>query len=425
MNTLKNNIKNIFLPLLVGGIIFSSCNKDVKQFDIPANTQAVSNITLDSTLRASASDSLYYLLVKRASLSPTNFVNLFRATNVTNQYTLFVPDNNGMKIFINAISGNMVPLAAPDAVFAGFINANIPVASAAGIVSYNTIPQVYDTASIPNVFPNFPVGTSIFPSAAAPFLTFRTFPSKRPGILRVNTIPMTTPLNVRASNGIIQHVATVVAPPNTSFLWNRIDTDVTPSTGLTYLKAAIIRADSASNAGGTARPGALEAALTNAAANLTVFAPTDAVFQGTLTALIRQGLIAQGMDPVTAGTTATFLASTPGVFSNPALYGTLSATTVRGILVYHILSNTAFTVNFPMTATKYPTLLNSALPTHPGVELTATFTGAFVSAATIKGLGNSSAANIIINAAPAPNGSSDQFYINGTLHKITQLLLPQ
>ena len=420
MNTINNKMRIAFLPVITAIVFLASCNKDVQQFPIPENTSVLSNITLDSTLRASANDSLYYLLVKKASLGPTNFVNLYRATNVTNQYTLFVPDNNGMKIFINAISGGLVPLAAPDAVFAGFINANIPVASAVGIVSYNTIPQVYDTASIPNVFPNFPVATSIFPSAAAPFLTFRTFPSKRPGILRVNTIPMTTPLNVRASNGIIQHVATLVLPPNPTFLWDRINTDVRPSTGLTYLKAAILRADS-----GTGTPGTLQSALLNVAANLTVFAPTDAVFQGTLTALITQGLIAQGLPAATAAAQATFLASTPAVFSNPLLYGTLSATTVKGILVYHLFSNTAFTVNFPTTPTKYPTLLNSAIPKHPGVELTATFTGSFVSAATIKGLGNPTAANIIINSAPAPNGSSDQFYINGVLHKITQLLLPQ
>mgnify|MGYP000069998223 CR=1 FL=1 len=425
MNTIKNKMRFAFLPVLTVAVLLASCNKDVQQFAIPASAPALSNITLDSTLRATASDSLYYLLVKKASLGPTNFVNLFKATTVSNQYTLFVPDNNGMKIFINAISGGLVPLAAPDAVFAGFINAYIPVSSAFGLVAYNTIPQVYDTASIPNVFPNFPVGTLIFPAPSVPFLTFRTFPSKRTGILRVNTIPMTTPLNVFASNGIIQHVATMVAPPAQSFLWNRINTDVAPSTGLTYLKAAIIRADSASNAGGTARPGVLESALSNAAANLTVFAPTDTVFQGTLTALITQGLIAQGVPPATASAQASFLASTPGVFSNPALYGTLTATTVRGIMVYHLFSNTAFTVNFPMTATKYPTLLNSAVPSHPGVELTATFTGAFVSAATIKGLGNAMAANILIDATAAPNGSSDQFYINGTLHKITQILFPQ
>lgn len=419
MKTLLNKYKKGLLPIIAAGMLFASCNKDVRQFPIPV-AAASGTISLDSVLKTTANDSLYYLLVKRASLGPTNFVNLLRATNVTNQYTLFVPDNNGMKSFINAISGGLVPLAAPDAVFAGFINANIPVASAVGLVSYNIIPQRYDTASIPNVFPNFPVGTSIFPSPTAPFLTFRTFPSKRPGILRVNTLPMTTPLNVTALNGIIHHVASMIAPPNTTFLWDRINTDVAPVTGLTYLRAAILRADS-----GTGTPGTLVSALNNPAANLTVFAPTDAVFQLTLTALITQALIAQGVPAGTAAAQAAFLASTPAVFSNPLLFGSLTATTVRGIVVYHLFSNTAFTANFPTVAKKYPTLLNTAIPAHPGIELNATFTGAFASTATVKGLGNATAANITIDGTPAPNGSSDQFYINGTLHKINQVLIPQ
>ena len=420
MKTVLNKFKKRLVPIVLGAILFASCNKDVQQFNIPAAAPSASNISIDSILRANPNDSLFYKLVLRANASGINFSSLLNNTTVTNKYTVFAVDNNGMKAFINAASGGAVPITAPDAVFVGFINASLPIASAAGIMQYNIIPQVYDTASIPNVFPNFPVGTSIFPSPAAPFLTFRTFPSKRPGILRVNTLPMTTPLNVFAKNGIIHHVASIVAPPNTTFLWNRIDTDVTPGTGLTYLRAAILRADS-----GTAAPGTLFSALNNPAANLTVFAPTDAVFQATLTALITQGLIAQGVPAGTAAAQAAFLASTPAVFSNPLLFGTLTARTVQGIVVYHLFSNTAFTANFPTTPTKYPTLLNTAIPTHPGIELTATFTGAFASAATVKGLGNATAANITINPTPAPNGSSDQFYINGTLHKINQVLIPQ
>ena len=75
------------------------------------------------------------------------------------------------------------------------------------------------------------------------------------------------------------------------------------------------------------------------------------------------------MPPATALATATFLASTPAVFSNPALYGALSAQTVKGILVYHILGSRAFSVNLPTTATNVPTLLNVAIASHPGVNL--------------------------------------------------------
>ncbi len=90
-----------------------------------------------------------------------------------------------------------------------------------------------------------------------------------------------------------------------------------------------------------------------------------------------------------------------------------------------MLGSRAFLNNFPTTATAYPTLLNSAVPTHPGVTLTGTFTGPTISAATIKGIANATAANILVNPTPEPNGTSDQFFVNGTIHKINQVLLPQ
>jgi hypothetical protein len=116
------------------------------------------------------------------------------------------------------------------------------------------------------------------------------------------------------------------------------------------------------------------------------------------------------------------------VFSNPALYGVLTAQIVKGIVVYHILGVRAFTNNFPTTQTFYPTLLNSAIPTHPGVGLVATFGTPFATSAKVKGVGNATAANIIINASPLlpdPVGTSDQHYLNGVIHKIDQVLLPQ
>jgi hypothetical protein len=130
------------------------------------------------------------------------------------------------------------------------------------------------------------------------------------------------------------------------------------------------------------------------------------------------------MSQATAAATATALASTPGVFSNPALYSSLTAQTVKGIVVYHILGSRAFTVNFPTTPTSVPTLLNSAVPAHPGVSITATFTGLSVSAATVKGAANPTASNLLINPTPAPAGTSDQHYLNGVLHKIDQVLRP-
>ncbi|HUM65174.1 MAG TPA: hypothetical protein PLV32_04990, partial [Chitinophagaceae bacterium] len=88
-----------------------------------------------------------------------------------------------------------------------------------------------------------------------------------------------------------------------------------------------------------------------------------------------------------------------------------------------ILGNRAFSVNMPAGMTSVPTLLNSAIPGHPGVGIQATLGLAGVTTALVKGAANATAANILIN--PLPGGSSDQHFINGVLHKIDQVLLPQ
>ena len=169
----------------------------------------------------------------------------------------------------------------------------------------------------------------------------------------------------------------------------------------------------------------MAAALQNPAANLTVFAPTDAAFQTVLTAQITQALVLQGVPPATALAQATALASTPAVFTNPALSSVLTPTNVKGLVAYHLLGNRRFSVNFPTTATAIPTLLNSVVVAHPGITIQATFGATGVTVATVKGVANATPSNIQINPTPAPAGTSDQNYINGVLHIINQVLLPQ
>lgn len=427
--------KNKIYLLLVASmmVILFSCNKEVEQFTETA-TEPPLGKTLGETIASTATDSLYYKLIVKAGL--VSAINNKAAT-----YTMFVPDNNAMKIFINAISGGLVPLAAPDAVFSGFITANIPAASAVGIVSYNIGAQSLLSAKIPATFPNFQYPTILNPApTVSTLLRLTTFPSTRNGAW-LNNGPLTS-VDLVTANGVIHHTAFVTTPPQ-RYLWNRISSD----TGLTYLKAAINRADS-----GTSAPGTLQGALLNIGANLTVFAPTDAAFKALLRGAIYKALlpiviqqltaayIAGGMmaadaaakatadaPPIAIGK-ATALASSPAVFSDSALFSALPAQTVKGIVVYHVFGNRAFTNNFPVTTTYYPTLLNGGIPTHPGVGLTATFGVPFVTSATIKGVGNSTASNIIINVSPLipdPSGTSDQHYLNGVLHKIDQVLLPQ
>jgi uncharacterized surface protein with fasciclin (FAS1) repeats len=412
MKYIAKRIKIHFLLAITAMMfILSSCNKDLEQFATPVVT-VPAGPALGETIATIADDSLYYRMIVRAGM-------LSAINNKANTFTMFVPNNAAMRQFVAFASGGAIPVGTPDAIVSGFIANVLPVANAAGIVNYNMMAQSIKTSSIPNTFPNFFYPTNLNPTAGTPgfnpLVRLLTFPSTRNGNW-VNNIPLLA-TNLMAANGVIHTAAAMPAPP-TKVLAQRIFADP----DMTYLAAAIQRADS-----GVAPTGAasLVWVLSNFGPNITVFAPTNLAFQQLLTGQITLALIAQGVPPATAAAQAAFLASTPAVFSTPALYPVLTPTVVKGIVVYHLLGNRAFTNNFPTTPTSYPTLLNSAVPTHPGVSLTCTFTGPFISAATVKGAANPTASNIAINPTPEPNGTSDQFFVNGVIHKIDQVLRPQ
>ena len=409
MKYIAKKIKIHFL-LAIAAMMFilSACNKNVEQFATPV-VVAPAGLALGETIATIADDSLYYrMIVKGGMLATIN--------NKSNIFTMYVPNNAAMRQFLVAIGA---PPGQPDAVYSGFITAFVPAATAASIVSYNMIPQSITTASVPGTFPNWFYPTHLNPTTGTPgfnpLVRLLTFPSTRNGNW-INNIPLLA-VNLAAANGVIHTAAALPAPPQ-KVLAQRIFADA----DMTYLAAAIQRADSGVAPTTSA---SLVWVLSNFGPNITVFAPTNLAFQQLLTGQITLALIAQGVPPATAAAQAAVLASTPAVFSNPALYPVLTPTTVKGIVVYHLLGTRAFTNNFPTTATSYQTLLNSAVPSHPGVSLTCTFTGPFVSAATIKGIANPTASNILINPTPEPNGTSDQFFVNGTIHKIDQVLRPQ
>ncbi|OQY93571.1 MAG: hypothetical protein B6D37_10780 [Sphingobacteriales bacterium UTBCD1] len=394
---MKLKLYNRMIKSILAAVLFismlSSCNKE-----LPVAQPILFPPPSGSSISDILSDPNYSIL--KAAVTRANLTSLL--SDQTKVFTFFAPDNAAMQL-----SG--IPSAAA-------INLIRP-GQLDTLLRYNLIGgQKYTSANISSAFPNMYLQSSFIlspPSASLPpGLRMPIFPAKNGVGMFVNNIPVTQ-ADIPAANGVIHKVAAVVMPPS-QFLWDRINADP----NLTYLKAAIQRADEAAN-------GALQAALKNPAANLTVFAPTNTAFQQLLTAQITLALIGQGMDPGTAAATATALASSPAVFQNPAVASVLTAQTVQGIVVYHILGQRAFSVNFPLTATSYPTLLNSAIPAHPGVALQATFGTLGVTAATVKGLGNATASNVMINPTPAPGGTSDQHYINGTMHIIDQVLLPQ
>ena len=394
MKYITERIKISFLLVFSAMLIFSSCNKAPDQVYGPAYVAPSTAPALGETIATIANDSLYYKLIIRGGMLAT-------INSRPNTYTMFVPDNNAMRVFINAISGGLVPLAAPDPVFVGFINANIPVASAAGIVSYNICPQAITTASIRSTFPNFQYPSILNPAPAlSALLRLTTFPSTRNGNW-VNNVPLSA-VNTITANGVIHTTAAVVVPPS-RYLWDRVNTDA----DLTIFRAAFVRADSGV---ATSNPASLIGALNNIGANLTVFAPSNQAFKNVISVL------SGGLIPPNVPSDVPYIS-----FLNT----NVGSQTVKGIVVYHIMGVRAFSNNLPTTATSYPTLLNGAVPTHPGVSLVCTFTGLNVTAATVKGVVNATASAIALNPTPDPNGTSDQHFLNGTLHKIDQVLLPQ
>ena len=386
MISIKNKFKTGSFILATAVMALSACNKGV--IDIPGSTPVVpSGLTLGATLAATPNDSLFYRMVVRGGMLST-------ISSTTNSFTVFVADNNAMRQFVNVASGGLIPVAAPDAVHSAFISGSLPATTAGSIVGYNICPQALPSASIPTSFPNlqYPSILNPAPSVSA-FLRLTTFPSRTAAGAWLNNYPISS-ADAATANGVIHHTAALVTPPSI-YLWNKIDTDP----NMVLLRAAILRADADPTA-----PGALQSALLNIGANLTVFAPDTTAFKGLLSALSGGAL-------PTSAPNATFA----------GFIGTLPITTVKGIVVYHILGKRAFSVNLPTTSTQVPTLLNGAVPSHPGLGVQATFVnvpgfGLVTSSATVKGAANAVASTIT---------GKDNHYLNGVLHVINQVLLPQ
>ena len=388
-------LKHFMLAAVLLGVM-TACNKDVPDPTPVEPAAPATNATIGDLLNTDASFTLLRAAINRV---PGLLALL---SNKESVYTVFAPDDAAFQ---------------RSGISAAVINA-LPAEQIAAIMQYHIVGgQRLVSTMISTSFPNIQLPTQLVlapPSATLPpGLRMPVFASRRGTTGWVNNIPLTA-IDVQAANGVIHKIAAILAPPQ-QVLWARISTD--PE--LDYLEAAVRRADQA-----TPSPG-LVAALSNPAASLTVFAPNDAAFQQVLTGQITLALMGMGVPAAQAQAQAQVLASTPDVFTNPALAGVLTPTVVQGLVVYHLLGSRAFSVNLPATATATPTILNSGIPNHPGVMLQATFGPTGVTAATVKGAANQTASAILINPTTAPAGTSDQHYINGVLHVINQVLLPQ
>jgi uncharacterized surface protein with fasciclin (FAS1) repeats len=341
----------------------ASCNKSLPEAT-PIVTPAPSGQSLATIINTDPNFSTLKAAVTRAGSNLS-----FNPADSTAVYTMFAPDNDAF-----TASGISV----------GMINA-MPAAQVASILNYHVIPGLkVASGTISTKFPNDYMQSTLLIapiSASLPTgLRMSLFPCRRTDGAWVNQIPIKA-VDKAASNGVMHTVAGVLVPP-TSTLKGTMMAD---SANYSLFLAAIARADS-----GIARANQFDSLLNFAIANFTVFAPTNNAFR------------------------ALFPPGTPdnviiAILNNPAVF---TATQVRGIVAYHLLGSRAFSVNMATTPTPVNTLL--ALPQVPtGVPVVITRTG---NAVTVKGLANASAANVT---------SANIHSINGVIHRIDQVLLPQ
>ncbi|MDQ2721333.1 MAG: fasciclin domain-containing protein [Bacteroidota bacterium] len=388
-------------------IIAASCNKQLPDAT-PIIYSPINNST--TSIGSLLSNDTTYSFFKAAATKSGMLAQLNDSTNV---FTVFLPNNAAFRV-----SG--IPSLA-------VVN-SLPPTVLGGIVGYAIIPgKQYTSADIPATFPNIQLPTSLtigtLPGTSLS-LKLSTFPSVRANGFWDNNIPVLMP-DMKMQNGVVHLVAAIVAPPS-----QLLRSALYSNPNLTYFKAAIARADS-----GQTGLNRIDSLLGYAVTNMTVLAPVDSAFQKLLFGSIYGALLAQGLPQAQAFGAAQALSSTPDVFSDSALFSVLTATKVRGIVVYHFLATDmgsgfqpnirAFSVNFSPTPTFYTTLVNSAFAAHPGINGQATFTGPFVTSLQFTGLGTFPPGGAPYSDAPAKAISLDNHAVNGVYHVIDKVLLPQ
>lgn len=359
--------------LLLAGVSFASCNKDV-----PAPMAIVTPIPTGSTIGDVVNTDANFSYLK-AALTRLGLLTALQDRNA--RFTVFAPDNA-------AFNRSLPALGLPAAESSIGL---IPIATLTAIIQYHVLPgQVVTSTMIPESFPNTFMPTLLQvpatpPAAANPLLKFVNFPSRRGTSAFVNNIPVVQ-ADISAANGVVHRMAAVMLPPATTTILQALIADP----NYTYLVEAINRAD-------LGMPATLKfAGLLNTAspyANFTLFAPDNAAFNRLFAArgLPQSIAVIQGMAP----------------------------TDLIGIVAYHVLIRgvlpsgspdliRVFSSNLPAAQTPMPTFLNAVNPAAASLRLG-------VSAAGIKGNVNPTAATIT---------RADWHNLNGVIHAVNQVLLP-
>lgn len=386
-----NKIQAAVLALL----LFASCNKIYEP--IPASTASPDTTnTVAKLIEANTSYSFFTAALKRTGMYA-------RINTPGNSFTVYAPSDA-------AFTASGISLAA--------IN-GMPLAQLTPLISYHILQNEKlmnsqvpaATVSTPNLVRVSTLSIGTLPaSATANFpLWMPGFPGKNASASYLNNIPVVQSDVVNAANGVMHSVAAPVVPP-TRVLLDSISRD----TSLSYFMAAIVRADSGVS---TSTSASLQYGLSLGVTNFTVFAPSNDAFRTLVFGLVYQKVFALTGDAGIAAAQAN-----GAVAAGPAFLSTNNVTTqlVKGIVVYHMLGKRYFSVNFPTTAASYPTLLNTAISTHPGLSISTTLISNFGAAVSVKGVANATAASAVATATGV-----DRNAVNGNLFKINQVLMPQ
>ncbi|MES2430839.1 MAG: fasciclin domain-containing protein [Bacteroidota bacterium] len=421
MKSIKINFKTFLIPVVAALMIMTSCNKELESFPIPS--VEVEPPPTGTTIASYISTNSNYSFLDTALRTTGLYTTLL---DKPGSYTLYAPSNDAFKGLIFALFN--VPLNSPDDAFIGVLKNPAFKSGLTSILLHHIMTGQLTAAQFPTTFPNVAYLSTLRLDPVLPAFA-KLFPSARAPYIYVNNVPITSPDLFSGSNGVIQGVPAIVAPPT-----GTLKTAIAAQPTLSYFRAAIARADS--GAVGLSR---FDSLLNYGLTNMTVLAPSDDAFKALIYKLAYGSAIAKGDDAVTADAKANL-----AVAAGPAFLATNNVTTelIKGVMAYHFLAAESgepdlpyqpieriFSVNFSPTPTFIKTLVNNAFAVHPGVLAQATFTGPIVSALTFTGLGSLPPATPYsgtpANAIPVPGIGFDRIGVNGVYYIIDQVLLPQ
>lgn len=395
---MKNYLsKNITGSILIAMVVFgglTSCNKKLPD----AQPIVFANQGTQNFLQYLASDPsfsvLYAAILKaRPALATTPTLTFILGDSTS---TRLMDSNRNLLTFYAPNNAAMATI--------GFTSTATLAGATAGkldsLLRYQIIPgEQWMATTVPTAFPNIqlPSLLSLGPIPGT-LLNFQLslYPSRRSAFSYVNNVVLAATDKIM-KNGVLHTTSTVILPPSL-VLAQMIPADP----NLTFFNAMLARGD----VGVTDPTKTFSYALSQPFANLTVFAPNNTA--------VRNFLIATSGGGITA--------TTPDANVIAFITNFLPAASAQGICAYHLLGVKAFSVNFPSTATLVPTFVNLSVPTHPGLSIQGFFTGPFVDSLKILGVAPSNGG---IPATSKPAANFDRNAVNGIIHVIDKLLLPQ